>query len=90
MAIKAIARYTECIAHGVMLHLSEETRSKQRMLGTGEQTMSCRECAHLHIVNGRIVYARCLLGKAIFERYGAGRLLPSEHSCEECRVQSEK
>ncbi len=50
--------------------------------------MSCRECVHLHIVNGRIVYARCLLGKAIFERYGAGRLLPSEHSCEECRVQS--
>ena len=44
--------------------------------------MSCRECAHLHIVNGRIVYARCLLGKAIFERYGAGRLLPSEHSCD--------
>lgn len=43
--------------------------------------MVCENCAHLHIVNGRIVYARCLLGKAIFERYGAGRLLPSEHSC---------
>ena len=45
--------------------------------------MSCRECVHLHIVNGRIVYARCLLGKAVFERYGAGRLLPSKYSCEE-------
>ena len=50
--------------------------------------MACENCAHLHIVNGRIVYARCVLGKAIFERYGAGRLLPSEHSCEECKVQS--
>ena len=44
--------------------------------------MACENCAHLHIVNGRIVYARCLLGKAIFERYGAGRLLPSEYSCD--------
>ena len=45
--------------------------------------MACENCAHLHIVNGRIVYARCVLGKAVFERYGAGRLLPSEHSCDE-------
>ena len=43
--------------------------------------MNCKNCAHLHIVNGRIVYARCLLGKAIFERYGEGRLLIEEHSC---------
>lgn len=45
--------------------------------------MSCRECVHLHIVNGRIVYARCVLGKAVFEKYGAGRLLLSKHSCAE-------
>ena len=43
--------------------------------------MSCRDCVHLHIVNGRIVYARCRLGNAVFERYGAGRLLIEEHSC---------
>lgn len=43
--------------------------------------MACRDCVHLHIVNGRIVYARCLLGNAIFERYGEGRILVEEHSC---------
>lgn len=47
--------------------------------------MSCRECVHLHIVNGRIVYARCLLGRAVFEKYGEGRLDVTAHTCpEEC------
>ncbi len=47
--------------------------------------MSCRECVHLHIVNGRIIYARCRLGKALFEKYGEGLKDPSEHTCREER-----
>ena len=48
-----------------------------------EQSISCRECVHLHIVNGRIIYARCLLGKVLFEKYGPDRKNPSEHTCPE-------
>ncbi len=46
-------------------------------------SMACRECVHLHIVGGRIIYARCLLGHALFERYGEGRLDPVTHTCPE-------
>ena len=46
-------------------------------------SMACRECVHLHIVGGRIIYARCLLGHALFERYGEGRLDVATHTCPE-------
>ena len=45
--------------------------------------MACDKCVHLHIVNGRIVYARCRMGRAVFERFGEGRVLPSEYTCPE-------
>ena len=45
--------------------------------------MACDKCVHLHIVNGRIVYARCRMGRAVFERFGEGRILPSEYTCPE-------
>ena len=45
--------------------------------------MSCRECVHLHIVNGRYIYARCELGHALFEKYGEGRKDPAAHTCPE-------
>ena len=40
-------------------------------------------CVHLHIVNGRIVYARCVLGHVLFEKYGEGRQDPAAHTCPE-------
>ena len=45
--------------------------------------MACENCAHLHIVNGRYIYARCELGQALFEKYGEGRQEIAAHTCPE-------
>lgn len=45
--------------------------------------MACKNCAHLHIMNGRYIYARCELGHALFEKYGEGRQEIAAHTCPE-------